>query len=76
MRFDAANSSQSLEFDSCDKGFRHGVEKTDGVICPEGIVGQIVSVSENFSIAMSVLNSKTNNIYLIDLDFISSPNSK
>ena len=43
-----------------DKGFRHGVEKTDGVICPEGIVGQIVSVSENFSIAMSVLNSKTN----------------
>lgn len=42
-----------------DKGTRHGVAKNDGVICPQGIVGIIVNVSENFCIAMSVLNSKT-----------------
>lgn len=41
-----------------DKGKRHGVRKNMGVICPEGIVGIIVVTSENFSIAMSVLNSK------------------
>jgi rod shape-determining protein MreC len=43
-----------------DKGTRHGVKKNDGVICPQGIVGIIVNASENFSIAMSVLNSKFN----------------
>lgn len=41
-----------------DKGRRHGVRKNMGVICPQGIVGIVVVVSENFSIAMSVLNSK------------------
>ncbi|NUM31850.1 MAG: rod shape-determining protein MreC [Bacteroidetes bacterium] len=41
-----------------DKGTRHGVKKNMGVICPEGIVGIVVVASENFSIAMSVLNSK------------------
>ncbi len=41
-----------------DKGTRDGVSKNMGVICPQGIVGIIVNASENFSIAMSVLNSK------------------
>jgi len=43
-----------------DKGTRHGVKKNMGVIGPKGIVGIIVIASENFSIAMSVLNSKFN----------------
>ncbi len=41
-----------------DKGIRHGIKKNMGVINPDGIVGIIVATSENFSIAMSVLNSK------------------
>ena len=41
-----------------DKGSHHGIGKNMGVICPEGIVGIIVNTSENFSIAMSVLNSQ------------------
>ncbi len=41
-----------------DKGARHGIKKNMGVINPDGIVGIIVATSENFSIAMSVLNSK------------------
>jgi len=41
-----------------DKGIRHGIAKNMGVICPQGIVGVVVSVSDNFCIAMSVLNSK------------------
>jgi len=41
-----------------DKGTKDGVSKNMGVICPQGIVGIIVNASENFSIAMSVLNSK------------------
>ncbi len=43
-----------------DRGSLHGIKKNDGVICPQGIVGIIVNVSENFSIAMSLLNSKSN----------------
>ncbi len=41
-----------------DKGSRHGIKRNMGVIGPQGIVGRIVATSENFSVAMSVLNSK------------------
>lgn len=41
-----------------DKGTRHGVQKNKGVIGPQGLVGRVVAVSENFCIVMSVLNSK------------------
>lgn len=41
-----------------DKGTRHGVKKNMGVICSDGIVGIVVVASKNFSIVMSVLNSK------------------
>ena len=54
-----------------DKGTRHGVKINKGVIGPQGLVGRVVAVSENFCIVMSVLNSKfsiipksTNNAYL------------
>ncbi len=53
------STDQSNNYITIDKGSRHGIAKNDGVICPQGIVGIIVLVSENFSVAMSVLNSKT-----------------
>ncbi len=39
-----------------NKGKSHGIEPDMAVINPEGIVGTVVSVSENFSWVMSVLN--------------------
>jgi len=39
-----------------NKGSRHGIKRDMAVINPEGIVGTVVSVSENFSWVMSVLN--------------------
>lgn len=41
-----------------DKGRLHGVNKNMGVIGPDGLVGTIVTVSDNFSLAMTILNSK------------------
>lgn len=52
------STDQSNNYLIIDKGSRHGVTKNMGVISPEGIVGITVNVSENFCIAMSVLNSK------------------
>jgi len=53
------STDQTNNYLTIDKGSRHGIKKNMGVINPDGIVGVIVAVSENFSIAMSVLNSKT-----------------
>ncbi|MDR0971679.1 MAG: rod shape-determining protein MreC [Bacteroidales bacterium] len=39
-----------------NKGRIHGVEKNMGVICPDGIVGVVVLVSDNFCYVMSVLH--------------------
>jgi len=39
-----------------DKGSAQGVKKGMSVVGPEGIVGVIINVSENYSIAMSLLN--------------------
>lgn len=39
-----------------NKGKRHGIEHDMAVISPNGIVGTVVSVSDNFSWVMSVLN--------------------
>lgn len=39
-----------------DRGRLSGVKEDMAVICPEGIVGIIVEVGRNYSIAMSVLN--------------------
>lgn len=41
-----------------DKGRRHGIQKNMAVICPTGIVGVVVQVSQNYSLVMSVLNPK------------------
>lgn len=42
-----------------NKGKRHGIEPDMAVINPDGIVGTVVSVSENFSWVMSVLNKNS-----------------
>jgi rod shape-determining protein MreC len=42
-----------------DKGRRNGIEKDMAVITSNGIVGTVVSVSDNFSWVMSVLNKYT-----------------
>ncbi len=45
-------------FITLNRGSSSGIEKGMGVFCPEGVVGTIYDVSENYSIAISVLNSK------------------
>jgi len=42
-----------------DKGRKDGVEKDMGVIGSEGIAGIIISVSQNYSSAISILNTRT-----------------
>lgn len=47
---------KSYNFLTLNKGSRNGVKKGMGVISDEGVLGQIVSVTENYSLAMSILN--------------------
>lgn len=56
----AINNSVNLNYNyiTLDKGSRNGVEMDMGVISPEGVAGQVVGVSQNFSLVMSVLNKK------------------
>lgn len=42
-----------------DKGRLHGIEPEMGVISPDGVVGVVKAVSDNFSSVMSVLNKNT-----------------
>jgi rod shape-determining protein MreC len=42
-----------------NKGRSHGVEKEMGLVSPAGIAGIIINVSENYSIAMSLLHKDT-----------------
>ena len=42
-----------------NKGYKQGIAKDMAVICPEGIVGTIKEVSENFSTIISVLHSES-----------------
>ncbi|MCW5906600.1 MAG: rod shape-determining protein MreC [Chitinophagales bacterium] len=39
-----------------DKGKLHGVDKQMGVIAPNGIVGQVITVTDNYAAVMSVLS--------------------
>jgi len=54
------NSTTNLQnnYITLNKGTRAGVGVDMGVIGPQGIVGKIVQVSENYSTAMSVLHRK------------------
>ncbi len=42
-----------------NKGLKHGIRRDMAVLSPDGVVGTVVSVSENFSWAMSLLNKHT-----------------
>lgn len=42
-----------------DKGMRQGIDRDMAVIAPEGVVGIVVNVSDNFAWVMSVLNKNT-----------------
>ncbi|MEM1000391.1 MAG: rod shape-determining protein MreC [Bacteroidota bacterium] len=56
----AINNSVALNYNyiTLDRGRRNGVQMDMGVISPTGIAGQVVGVSANFSLVMSVLNKK------------------
>lgn len=41
-----------------NRGSNHGIQKNMGVISSNGIAGQVVEVSPNFSVVMSVLHSR------------------
>lgn len=52
-----SNSSNNRDnYLMLNKGKRHGITPDMAVICPDGIVGTVVSVSENFCWVMSALN--------------------
>ena len=56
----AVNNSVNKNYNyiTLDKGHKHGITMDMGVISPEGIAGQVVAVSANYSLALSVLNKK------------------
>jgi len=56
----AVNNSVNLNYNyiTLNKGSNHGVKMDMGVISPDGIAGQVVNVSANYSLALSVLNDK------------------
>ena len=48
--------SQEANFIMLERGSKQGIKKDMGVLGPLGIVGKVVSVSENYSVVMSLLN--------------------
>ncbi|MFM2375341.1 MAG: rod shape-determining protein MreC [Bacteroidota bacterium] len=56
----AINNTVHLNYNyiTLDKGLNQGVVMDMGVISPDGIAGQVVEVSSNYALALSVLNDK------------------
>jgi rod shape-determining protein MreC len=54
------NNSVNKQYNyiTLNKGIKHGIKPYMGIICPEGVVGVIINVSENYSTALSVLNGR------------------
>lgn len=52
------STNRQNNFITINRGSSSGIEKGMGVFCPEGVVGTIVEVSDNYSIAVSVLNTE------------------
>ncbi|HBF88292.1 MAG TPA: rod shape-determining protein MreC [Bacteroidales bacterium] len=48
--------NRQTNFLTIDKGYKNGVEPDMGVVSPNGVVGVVKNVSENFSTVISVLN--------------------
>jgi len=56
-----SNSVRSrLNYLLIDKGRKHGVKPEMGIVSASGIAGQVISVAEHYSLAMSVLNTDIN----------------
>ncbi|MEY3443198.1 MAG: rod shape-determining protein MreC [Bacteroidota bacterium] len=57
---EAVNNSVNLNYNyiTINKGRNQGVVMDMGVLSPDGIAGQVVNVSANYSLALSVLNDK------------------
>ena len=53
--------TQQNNYIMINKGSAHGIAPDDAVISPDGIVGIVVSVSENFATIMPVLHSDSQN---------------
>ncbi|MFT5723952.1 MAG: rod shape-determining protein MreC [Bacteroidia bacterium] len=51
------NIRKEKNYFTMDRGTKHGVTQDMGVISPLGVAGVVVDVSENFCIAMSILNT-------------------
>lgn len=54
------NNSVNRQYNSItlNKGAKDGIKPDMGIICPTGVVGVILNVSENYSTALSVLNGR------------------
>ncbi len=50
--------TEANNYITLNRGSNHGIQKNMGVISSNGIAGQVVDVSENFSVVMSVLHSR------------------
>ena len=51
--------SKRNNFITLDKGYKDGISEGMGVVTKEGVIGVIYSVSRSFSVAISLLNSKS-----------------
>ncbi|MDB5226023.1 MAG: mreC [Bacteroidota bacterium] len=51
--------SRSINYITLNKGSKDGIQKGLGVVSSNGVVGIITNVSENFSLAMSVISVKS-----------------
>lgn len=47
---------RSYNFLTINKGYRNGIKKGMGLISEDGVLGMVISVSEHYALAMSILN--------------------
>lgn len=47
---------KSYNFLTLNKGYKNGIRKGMGVISEEGVLGLVISASDNYALAMSILN--------------------
>jgi rod shape-determining protein MreC len=52
------STNRQNNYITLNRGTSSGIEKGMGVFSPEGVVGTIVEVSDNYSVAVSVLNTQ------------------
>lgn len=46
-------------FITIEKGTNHGIQKDMGVIAPEGVVGRVIEVSENYAVVSTILHNQS-----------------